>query len=64
MTYDQQIENTNISSCGSRFLVERFEMPLKTIILTLNKPFSFFVVELGSENLMFRTDYDRNNYTV
>jgi hypothetical protein len=61
MPYDQQIENINISSCGSRFLDERFEKPLKTIILTSNKPFSFFVVWLGSDSLLFRKDYDRNN---
>jgi hypothetical protein len=36
--------------------------PLATIILTFNKPFSFFVVWLGSENLVFLKDYHRNNY--
>jgi len=35
--------------------------PLKTIILTFNKPLSFFVVWLGNENLVFRKDYHRNN---
>ena len=30
--------------------------PLKTIILTLNTPFSFFVMWLGSENLIFRKE--------
>jgi hypothetical protein len=37
---------------------------LKTFILCFNKPFSFFVVWLGSENLMFRKNYHRNNYNV
>ena len=30
--------------------------PLKTIILTFNIPFSFFVMWLGSENLIFRKE--------
>jgi len=37
------------------------DKPLKTIILTFNKPLSFFVVRLGSENLIFCKDYHRNN---
>jgi len=37
---------------------------LNPLILTSNKPFSFFVVWLGSENLMFRKNYHRNNYNV
>jgi len=35
--------------------------PLKTIILTFNTTFSFLVVWLGSEILIFRKDYHRNN---
>jgi len=38
--------------------------PLKTIILTFNKTFSFLVVWLGSEILIFRKDYHRNNDDV
>ena len=37
---------------------------LSALILTSNKPFSFFVVWLGSENLMFHKNYHRNNYNV
>jgi len=37
---------------------------LNALILTSNKPFSFFVVWFGSENLMFHKNYHRNNYNV
>jgi hypothetical protein len=46
-----------------RFLDERFEQGIQDSYFNL-KPFSFFVVWLGSENLIFRKDYHRNNYNV
>jgi hypothetical protein len=64
MHYDQQEEINTISPCGSSFLDELFEQATQDTYLTVNKPFSFFVVLLGSENLMFRKDYHRNNYIV
>jgi len=38
--------------------------PLKTIFVTFNKTFSFLVVWLGGEILIFRKDYHRNNDDV
>ena len=37
---------------------------LKILYLSLNKPFSFNVVWLGSENLMYCKNYHRNNYNI